>query len=269
MEYSYFPGCTLKNKAQELDTCGRISAEALGFHLEEIPEWQCCGGTYPLAEDEIATKLASVRALAAARDAGHDLLTLCSACFNVIKQVNEDMKHDKDICFRANNYLKLDEPYTGTVQVVHFLQVLRDTIGWDTVRQAVKEPLSGLKIGAYYGCLLLRPSKVMQFDDPEDPTIMEDFIKALGAEPIIYSLRNECCGAYLTLENKEIAQRRSGKVLESAQDMGVDFLITACPLCQYNLTQNALSKQTPVYYFTLLLAHALGLKEMKGVSTNG
>ena len=102
MTYSYFPGCTLKNKAQDLDLYARKSAEALGFTLEEIPEWQCCGGEYPLGKNEIAAKLPSVRALANARDAGHDLVTLCSACFNVIKQTNYEMQNDEETVLKAN-----------------------------------------------------------------------------------------------------------------------------------------------------------------------
>ena len=94
MTYSYFPGCTLKNKALDLDVYARQSSEALGFTLEELPEWQCCGGEYPMAKDEIASKLSSVRALANARDSGKDLVTLCSACYNVLKQVNNDVATD-------------------------------------------------------------------------------------------------------------------------------------------------------------------------------
>ena len=119
MVYSYYPGCTLKNKAQDLDRYARLSAQALGITLEEIENWQCCGGVYPMAKDEIATKLSSVRALADAKAHGRDLITLCSACHNVLKQVNNDMLTDEDICTRANNYLKLDEEYHGETKVVH------------------------------------------------------------------------------------------------------------------------------------------------------
>lgn len=253
----------MKTHAKDLDECGRVSAKALGFELQEIEDWQCCGGTYPLAKDEIATKLSSVRALVAARDAGQDLITLCSACFNVIKQVNNDMATDKDIRTKVNNYMELDTPYKGDVKVLHYLTVLRDTIGWDKVKEAVKNPLTGMKIGGYYGCLLLRPSNVLELDDPENPQILEDFIRALGGEPVIYSMRNECCGAYTILEDKKIPEKRSRKILTNAQDMGADFLITACPLCEYNLSQNEMSKDVPVYYFTKLLAHALGLRDME------
>ena len=108
MTYSYFPGCTLKNKAKDLDKYARICAEALGFTLEEIPQWQCCGGEYPLGTNEVASKLPSVRALASARDKGQDLVTLCSACYNVIKQTNDAMQNDETTSFKANNYLKED-----------------------------------------------------------------------------------------------------------------------------------------------------------------
>lgn len=120
MKYSYYPGCTLRNKAKELDIYARASAQALGFELEEIEDWQCCGGVYPLGSDEIATKLSSVRALVAAREKGQELVTLCSACHHVIKRVNDDMRHVEDIRNRANNYMQLEKPYEGETTVLHF-----------------------------------------------------------------------------------------------------------------------------------------------------
>ena len=260
MTYSYFPGCTLKNKATDLDHYARISAEALGFTLEEIPEWQCCGGVYPMAQDEIVTRLSSVRALKAAEDRNQHLVPLCSACHNVIKQVNNDMQTNEYISSHVNNYLGKEETYHGNVQVLHYLEVLRDEVGFDELAKKVVNPLKGKKIGAYYGCLLLRPSRVLQMDNPENPQIMEDFICAIGAEPVIYAQRNECCGGYLTMEDKSIPERRAAAIKQNALDSGADMLITACPLCLYNLTRNG-GEAVPVKYFTELLAEALGLKE--------
>lgn len=260
MTFSYFPGCTLKTKGVRLDQCARLAAKALGFTLEELPEWQCCGAVYPMARDEIATRLSSVRALVQARDEHRSLVTLCSACHHVIRRVNGDMKNDAEIRAKVNNYLKLEQPYAGETEVLHYLEVLRDKIGWDAVKAAVKKPLTGRKIGAYYGCLLLRPSREMGFDDPENPTILEDFIRALGAEPVYYALRNECCGGYTTLENRRFAQKQAQSVLDNAKAAGAELLLTACPLCLYNLTQNT-DGSVPVRYFTELLAEALGLEE--------
>ena len=260
MNYSYFPGCTLKTRGAQLDKAGRLAAEKLGFSLCEIPEWQCCGAVYPMAKDEIATKLSSVRALVSARELGNDLVTLCSACHHVLKRVNGDMQHNDEIRTKVNNYLKPETPYAGETKVLHYLEVLRDEIGWDNVRKAVVKPLTGRKIGAYYGCMLLRPSKEMQFDNPENPTIIEDFIKAIGGTPVIYPFRNECCGGYVTLSKKELAQKKADTILASAMEMGAEELITACPLCMYNLDANSTEHKLPIHYFTELLAEALGVK---------
>ena len=260
MKYSYYPGCTLRTKAKDLDAYARASAKALGFELEEIENWQCCGGVSPLGSDEIATKLSSVRALNEAKEKGQDLVTLCSACHHVIKRVNDDMRNVEDIRTRANNYMQLDEPYAGETNVLHYLEVLRDRVGFDELKKKVVNPLKGRKIGAYYGCLLLRPSTVLAFDDPENPQIIEDFIRAIGAEPVVYPYRNECCGGYISLKEKEMSGRMSCNIVDSAAGAGAEMLITACPLCMYNLNKSG-SGKIPVYYFTELLAEALGVKE--------
>ena len=260
MLVSYFPGCTLKNGAKELDKYARLSALALGVELSEIPEWQCCGGVYVTADDEIATKLSSVRALDYARQQDQPLVTVCSACHNVIKQTNHAMMTDCEFNLRANNYLKLDTPYNGETKVLHYLELLRDVVGFDKLKDSSKNPLSGKKIAAYYGCLLLRPSAVMGMDDAENPRIIEDFVRAIGAEPVIYPSRNECCGGYVVLENREQAQKRSRAVMDSAEKACADCIVTACPLCRYNLVKNGTS-ELPVFYFTELLAEALGVKE--------
>ena len=260
--YSYFPGCTLKNKAIELDAYARFSAEALGFELKEIEEWQCCGGVYPMSQKEVAPKLPSVRALADARDNKQDLVTLCAACYNVLKQTNDAILNDGFTAFKANTYLKQDGiEYNGETKVLHFLEILRDVIGWDNVKAAVKNPLKGKKIGAYYGCLLLRPANVMKFDDPENPQIIEDFIKAIGATPVIFAQRNECCGAYTMFEDNSIPEKRANAIISNAEDFGAEMLVTSCPLCRYNLIKNKKDSNLDVIYFTELLAEALGVKE--------
>jgi len=258
MKFSYYPGCTLKNKAKELDQYARLSAQALGFELEEIEDWQCCGGVYPLMKDEIATKLSSVRVLNDAKEKGQSLVTVCSACHHVVKRVNHEIKTNLDMQNRANNYMQLSDPYTGETEVFHFLEILKDKIGFDEIQKRVVNPLKGKKIGAYYGCLLLRPSSELAFDDPENPTILEDFIRALGAEPIIYPYRNECCGGYISLKEKQKAEKKCESIMTSAAGFGADCLITACPLCMYNLNK---SGKLPVFYFTEILAEALGVKE--------
>ena len=259
MNVSYFPGCTLKNKAKDLDKYARECAEILGVTMEEVKEWQCCGGVFTSAKDEIATKLSSVRLLKAAAEKEQTLVTVCSACHNVVKQTNYAMQNDAEFASKVNRYMGADGAYNGETTVCHYLEMLRDVIGFDTLKEKVSNPLKGKKIAAYYGCLLLRPGSVMQMDDPENPTIMENMIRAMGAEPVVFANRNECCGGYVVLESPELAAKKSQAVVDNAAAMGADMIITACPLCKYNLQKNG--AKIPVVYFTELLAEALGVKE--------
>ena len=259
MKVSYFPGCTLKNKAKDLDMYAYKSAEALGVTLEEIENWQCCGGVFTTANDEVATKLSSVRALKYAGEKEQSLVTVCSACHNVIKQTNYAMQSNSQFAYKVNRYMAADGGYNGETQVYHYLEMLRDLVGYDTLKEKVVNTLKGKKIAAYYGCLLLRPNSVMRMDDPENPTIMEDFIRALGADAVVYAKRNECCGGYISVESPESAKRNSNSIIENAKAAGAEMIITACPLCKYNLVKNG--ADIPVVYFTELLAEALGVKE--------
>ena len=263
MKVSYFPGCTLKNKAKDLDMYAYKSADALGVTLEEIENWQCCGGVFTMSASEVATKLSSVRALKEAYSKEQPLVTVCSACHNVIKQTNHAMQNNKEFSDKVNRYMAEETDYLGEAEVYHYLEMLRDLVGFDTLKEKVVNPLKGKKIAAYYGCLLLRPNSVMKMDDPENPSIMEDFIKALGADPVIYAKRNECCGGYVSVESPELAKKSSNAVIENAKAQGAEMIITACPLCKYNLVKNG--ADIPVVYFTELLAEALGVKE----DTNG
>ena len=259
MKVSYFPGCTLKNKAKDLDLYTYRSAEALGVTLEEIENWQCCGGVFTTATNEVATKLSSVRALKEAKDKNQPLVTVCSACHNVIKQTNHAMQTNKAFADKVNRYMAGDDAYAGETEVYHYLELLRDVVGFDQVKAAVVNSLKGQKIAAYYGCLLLRPNKVMRMDDPENPTIMEDFIRALGAEAVVYARRNECCGGYISVESPDVAKKNANAIIENAKAAGAQMIITACPLCKYNLVKSG--ADIPVVYFTELLAQALGVKE--------
>lgn len=259
MKVSYFPGCTLKNKAIKLDNYARKCAELLGVTLEEIENWQCCGGVFTTANDEIATKLSSVRALKEAQAKEQILVTVCSACHNVIKQTNYAMQNDETFASKVNRYINDSNDYDGSTQVTHYLELIRDVIGYDKVKEMTVNPLKGKKVAAYYGCLLLRPSSVMKMDDPENPTIMEDLIRAMGAEPVVFASRNECCGGYVRMEDPNFANKRSNDIFSGAKKAGADIIVTACPLCKYNLEKSG--SDVPVVYITELLAEALGIKE--------
>lgn len=170
------------------------------------------------------------------------------------------MKNNEEIRNKVNNYMKNDVPYCGEVKVYHYIELLRDVVGYGELAKKVVNPLKGEKIGAYYGCLLLRPGKELMFDDPENPEAIEGLIRALGATPVKYAQRNECCGGYVTLEDKKFAEKRSHIITASASGEGADSLITACPLCMYNLKVNG-GGELPIHYFTEPLARALGVAD--------
>ncbi len=274
MRYSYYPGCTLKTESgAELDLYAMRAAGALGVELVEQEEWQCCGAVFPLTTDEIAPYLSSVRSLAAARDRGEKLVTLCAACHHVIKRANHLLRTNKDTRDKVNSYLQLEQPYNGEADVIHYLEMLRDEMGFEQIAEKVTNPLKGRRIAPYYGCLLLRPAKVMAFDNAENPRVMEDLLTALGAEPVDYGYRTECCGVYLSVNEEEIAGNMVNKIVRSAMGAGAEAMVNACPLCHYNLLK--LQELTPegqprlpIYYFTELMAEALGVgAEAEEVST--
>lgn len=272
MRYSYYPGCTLKTKAQNFEKTALRTAGELGLEMVEVPEWQCCGALYPLNTDEFFPLLAPVRALAQAREAGHDVLvTLCAGCYNVFKRTNREMGRNGEVRRKVNGYLQ--EEYTGEVNVLHYLEVLKKEIGFSALAEKVKKKLAGRKVAPYYGCLLLKPRDEMDFDDVENPAIFEDFLRALGAEPVDYPYKTECCGSYLSMTDEQVAGTATGRVLLSAHKNGAELIMVACPLCKYNLEEyrQALWPATegearlPVVYFTELLAEALAVQS----DTNG
>ena len=173
----------------------------------------------------------------------------------MIKQTNYAMKNDIEFADKVNRNVNDGDDYHGETEVYHYLEVLRDIIGFDKIKELSNGSLKGKKIGAYYGCLLLRPSSVMKTDDAENPRMIEDLIKAAGAEPVVYGMRNECCGGYVTLEDRALSEKQSRAVYESAKNAGAEALVTACPLCRYNLVKNGAN--VPVLYFTELLHKAL------------
>jgi len=267
MKISYYPGCTLKTKARNLEDSALASLEALGIEFEELPRWNCCGAVYSLADDDLIHLIAPVRDLIRAKERGSDtVLTLCAMCYNTLARANKLMAEDEEKRFTINEFMDEEPDYAGEVKVVHFLDFLRDSVGWDKLKEQVKVPLAGLKVAPYYGCTLTRPREVA-LDRPDNPRLLHDFLEALGAEVIDFPSKIECCGTYQVLGNPEAALNLSHGILADATDHGAEALALACPLCDYNLghKQDQLmakfegAKEVPVYYFTQLLAVALGV----------
>ncbi|MGB9803266.1 CoB--CoM heterodisulfide reductase iron-sulfur subunit B family protein [Desulfofundulus sp.] len=270
MRIPYFPGCTLHSKAKGLDDSTRGSLAALGVELNELSQWTCCGTVFPLAQDNYIGMVAAARILAnAAREGGGKLVTVCSFCYHVLKRVNNVIKNNLEARRKLNDYL--EENYTGDIRPVHPLEICKEDVGFDTIRNKVTRSLDGLKVACYYGCMLVRPASEMNFDDPENPTIMEELVSALGAEVIEYPNKTTCCGSYQILHDNALVMQKVEEILQSATNRGAEAIVTSCPLCQFNLDwfqKKILQKKNsfktiPVLYFTQLLGLALELPQEK------
>ena len=249
--------------AKDFDASAKASARALGFELREMQGWLCCGAVFTNVTENLITQAGPSRILGRAQAEGSTLVTLCAGCYNVLRRSSQQATRSQIKQDQINVFN--EERYEGGVSVLHLLEILRDKIGFEKIRKAVKAPLQGLPIGAYYGCLLLRPYREMKLDDPHRPSIIEELLVSLGATPIDYPSRTECCGSYLGVGSLERAEPMSSSIVQSARSCGAKLLVVSCPLCKYNLEACQSLKTLaeadfmPVVYFTQLLGLALGL----------
>ena len=239
----------------------------LNYELVEMKDWTCCGVVASLTNDDLMHHLAPLRNLIYAEDEGEEtIVTLCDMCCNTLKQTNLRVKENPDDLETLNLFMDQENDYKGTIKIMHFLEFLRDEVGFNVLKKMVKNPLKDIKIMPYYGCMMLRPREVA-IDDAEEPKIMENLLRNLGAEVVDNPFKIECCGSYHTIENKEIVSNRAFKITNYAIERGSDAIMLSCPLCRYNLDVRGKEaeklynnyKQLPVYYYTQLIAVALGL----------
>jgi heterodisulfide reductase subunit B len=274
MKLPYYPGCTLKTNAQNFDISTIKSAQVLDIELIELPRWNCCGTVHALSKDDVMHYLAPIRNLVRVEQMvaegaveNKKLVTQCVMCWNTIKRANVAALNDQDKMEKIKGIMEKEPEYLGKVEVLHFLEVLKEK-GWNSISEAVTSPLEGLKVAPYYGCLLLRPRE-FALDDPDNPKLLEDLIGAIGAEAVDLAYKSKCCGAYHAVHMKEVTTELSYKILTQAIENGADLVVTACPLCEFNLAkrQHEIKKlypdfgSIPVVYYTQLMALAFGLKK--------
>ena len=266
MKVSYFPGCTLNTTGKGFDNAVRASSAAVGLDLAELPDWNCCGATFPLIIDNMLELAAPAHVLVKAQEEGSILTTACTTCYNVLKRTNGFIREHEEERDRINTFIEAE--YAGEVEVKDIVHLLRDDIGYETIREKVQKPLKDLRVGCYYGCMVLRPPKEVAYDDPDHPTSLDDLMAALGATPVDFAHKNECCGAYLAVKDPSITQEMVYTILRSAQNTGAEALVTNCPLCQFNLDKqqaemrkrHAGFQPIPIFYFSQLMGLALGLE---------
>lgn len=266
VKIAYYPGCTLKTNAKIFEETAIPAFEQLGIEFVELKNWYCCGTVYSIALDNLMYRLASIRNLIRAQEQGFDqLTTLCSICYNTLKQANNMAKEDKESMDKVNAFMDEEPDYNGSVNIIHPLKLAKERL--HEIKKLVKNPL-GKKYAAYYGCLLLRPIDIA-VDDYENPVIIEQLIETLGGEPIKFPLKNECCGSYNVTDDKNTVLERTYRIVTNARKNGAEGIVTSCPLCYYNLKdmqQDVKKKKSdfveiPVYYFTELMLDAFGGKK--------
>jgi len=267
MKISYYPGCTLKTKAKNLDRAAIASLEALGVEVEEIDRWNCCGAVHSLTADDLIHQVGPVRNLVRAKEQGADkLVTLCSMCYNTLARANQIMKNDEVKRDTINRFMDEEIDYAGEVEVVHYLTYLQEEIGWEKIKEQVKVPLNDLKVAPYYGCTLQRPAEI-GIEPFGSYTLMTGLLEAIGATAMEFNAADKCCGSYQVLDAPAGENSAGSAIINLAAGAGIEALATSCPLCEYNLgkqQQEMMQKgnietNIPTYYFTQLLAVALGL----------
>jgi len=275
VQYSYFPGCNLKTNAKGFEETAIAVSKKLEAELVEIPNWNCCGTVHTLTSDNLMKRIAPVRVISRSKkhidtleeDTPKEVVTLCSMCNSTLKVVNHEVKEDHDKLEKINYQLEEDEEcYEEDMEVKHFLEIIRDNIGFDKISESVVKPLEGLKISPYYGCMLLHPDEAA-IDDVEMPSVLEYLVESLGAEVVDSPLFKFCCGSYHIVDEERIVDIQVEKIVDAARLRGANALVIACPLCSFNIDhQQKIMKDKahgkeplPVFYFTQLMALALGV----------
>ena len=260
MEFSYYPGCSLESTACEYNDSVQQVFAALGVKLYELEDWNCCGASSAHSLNRSLALALPARNLAIAQRLGRDMVLPCAACFNRHKTADFTLRTNPEQ--RAFLESTVGFRYTGAVAVRPLLDVVCNEIGLERVQKQVIRPLAGLKLVGYYGCLLVRPPDVTQFDDPEHPVLMDRLLDTLGAEARRWSYATDCCGGGLSLTKSSVAARLVSRLVERAREAGAEAIVTSCPLCQVNLEmrQPAAGPKMPVFYFTELMGLAFGLE---------
>jgi succinate dehydrogenase / fumarate reductase, cytochrome b subunit len=266
MKIAYYPGCVAQESGKELDMATRWVARAVGIELVSFPSFSCCGSGFLDEANEVLNVALNARNLAIAEKAGLDLLTICSTCQGMLTLANVRLG-DPKVKARVDGALRpLGIEYRGTTKVKHLLQVLTEDVGLDAIRAKVTTPLHGLKVGAFYGCHLLRPADELGWESAEEPHAFEDLLAVLGATPVYYRGRVMCCGFPIQFVKPDTASRVAGNQILDAKAHGADAMATPCPLCHLSLDtyQNRAAQavgqplEMPVLHLPQVVGLALG-----------
>ena len=269
IEIGYYPGCALHGSSSDYEASVRTCMKKLQVELQELDDWICCGATSAHNINKKLSIALPARNLAIAeRDAVDVLLAPCPMCSMALIQVQNKFRESETLRKEMSDIV--ESPINGRTEVINLIQIFQ-RIGLEKIAEAVTKKLEGYKPACYYGCLLTRPPKDLRFDDCEQPSSMETLLRSLGAEPVDWNYKTECCGSGLTLADDSVVMNLSEKILLNAKKHGANCIVVACPMCHLNLDMKQSAIETklgetlglPVYYISDLVGIALGLSEQE------
>jgi heterodisulfide reductase subunit B len=267
LKYAFFLGCTVPYRELSYEISARKVFTRLGVELVEMPDANCCGLPVDPADHELMLAL-SARNLCLAEKMNLNIITLCTGCGTTLRKVNKMMKTDKMIREKVNGYLKeVGMEFKGTIEVKHLVQVLNEDVGFDKIKDTIQKPLTPLKVAEHGGCHLLRPMKIMGWDNPEDPKILKNLIELTGAKCLDYIDEPECCGYTVIAIDDNVALNLTREKLVHIREVGAEALITVCPSCHlmFDVNQSRIERifnekfSIPVLHYTQLLGLAMGM----------
>jgi len=266
MRMGYFPGCSLEGTAREYDESIRAIAPLVGWELEEVADWNCCGASAAHCLNHKLALALPARILALAEKAGlEEILVPCSACFNRLAGTRRELRDDPHLRAEISELIELE--FTGRSKVVHVLTALSQ-LDQGALAAKFTAPFHR-KVACYYGCYLTRPGLISTCRRAEDPQEMDELMRAAGAEPIDWAFKVECCGAGLSVTRVDVVADLSGRIVEDAARRGAEAIVVACPMCHSNLDlrrpeierSRRHAYPMPVLYLTQVIGLAMGLTE--------
>jgi heterodisulfide reductase subunit B len=262
-KYAYYPGCSLHSTGSEYDISFRAVCEKIGMDIQEIEGWICCGTSPAHSSSRLLSLALPFENLCQAEKMGMtDIIAPCAACFARLRTAMHEANEDAEIAGQISE--ALEKPLPKSMNVLSPIEIFSNQQG---LAEAVTKQLTELKVVCYYGCLLTRPSKVMQFDECEYPMAMDELLRSLGIETLDWSYKTECCGGALAMTRTDVVLKLTHDILEEAKAVGANAIAVGCPLCHVNLDtrQEEVEKEygveygMPVFYFTQLMGLAMGV----------
>ena len=270
-KYALFPGCLMPTEQYAYELSIRQTLPIVDVELIDLEGFSCCGEPMKSVNHYLSLYL-STRNLAIAEKHHLDLFVPCAMCHLALSECQHVLEKNSTMKERINSQLAAEDlRYTEKRQVIHTVDLLYNQVGIEKIKEHVKKPLNGLKIAAHYGCHLIRPSEIGRPDDSENPQKIEEILKAIGAEPISYPQKLDCCGAPLLANLPESALTKTGQKLQAIQEQGIQGMVDVCPWChkmfdsrQTKAGETVAAKlDVPVLYLTQLLGIAFGLPAEK------